>query len=70
MYKETISGKPERVGKITPTNSGGAIAKTSPASTQELMSQANRAIENYTAQGAAARHPLGRGIPASHPALQ
>ncbi len=69
MYEETIKGKPERVGKITPTNSGGAVAKIPVASTQELMSSANRAVENYTAQGAVARHPLGRGLPADHPAL-
>ena len=61
MYEETIKGKPERVGKIAPTNSGGAIAKVPVANTQELMSSANRAVENYTAQGAVARHPLGRG---------
>ena len=70
MYQETISGKPERVGKIAPTNSGGAVAKIPVESTQELMSSANRAVENYTAQGAQVRHPMGRGIPASHPALQ
>ena len=69
MYQENLGGKPERVGKIAPTNSGGAIAKVPVASTQELMSSANRAVENYTAQGAVARHPLGRGLPADHPAL-
>ena len=70
MYQENLGGKSERVGKIAPTNSGGAIAKVPVESTQELMSSANRAVENYMAQGAQARHPLGRGIPASHPALQ
>jgi hypothetical protein len=69
MFKEELKGKPEQIGKIAPTNSGGAVAKVSPASTQELMSSANRAVENYTAQGAVARHPLGRGLPADHPAL-
>ena len=69
MYEETIKGKPERVSKIAPTNAGGAIAKTPVESTQELMSSANRDIANYNATGAQARHPLGRGLPADHPAL-
>jgi hypothetical protein len=61
MYEETIKGKPERVGKIA----------TPPIrQTQELMSSANRAVEEYTANAAGARHPLGKGIPANHPALQ
>jgi hypothetical protein len=60
MYEETIKGKPERVGKIA----------TPPVQeTQELMSSANRAIEEYTAKATGARHPLGRGLPADHPAL-
>ena len=61
MYKETLAGKPERVGKITPP----PIKET-----QELMSSANRAVENYTAQGAVARHPLGRGTSGRSPSTQ
>jgi len=60
MYEETIKGKPERVGKI-PTP---AIKET-----QDLMTQANKAMEEYTAKPLAVRHPLGRGIPTDHPAL-
>jgi hypothetical protein len=61
MYEETIKGKPERLGKIPP-----------PATkeTQDLMTQANRAIEQYTAKPLAIRHPLGRGIPADHEVFQ
>lgn len=61
MYEETIKGKPERVGKIPAPTSN---------ETQELMSSANRAIEEYTANANGARHPLGRGLPVDHPALQ
>ena len=54
MYKETLAGKPERVGKIP----------TPPIKeTQELMTAANRAIEQYTARPTTVRHPLGHGIP-------
>ena len=54
MYQETISGKPERVGKIPtpPINE-----------TRDLMTAANRAVEDYTARPTSVRHPLGRGIP-------
>jgi hypothetical protein len=69
MHEETIKGKPERVGKITATNSGGIVSKPQVASTQELMSSANRAVEQYTANASVARHPLGRGLPVDHPAL-
>jgi hypothetical protein len=61
MYQETIKGKPERVGKIP----APPVKET-----QELMSSANRAVEEYTANATGARHPLGRGLPADHPALQ
>jgi hypothetical protein len=54
MYQETIKGKPERVGKIPVP----PIKET-----QELMSSANRAIEDYTARPTQVRHPLGHGIP-------
>jgi hypothetical protein len=61
MYEETIKGKPERLGKIPPSAT---------QETQDLMTQANRAIEQYTAKPTTVRHPLGRGIPADHEALQ
>ena len=35
-----------------------------PSTNQELMSQANRAIEEYTAKPTKVRHPMGRGVPA------
>ena len=56
MYKETLAGKPEKVGKIPPTYS---------TENKELMTQANRAVEEYAARPTQVRHPLGRGIPAS-----
>ena len=54
MYEESIKGKPERLGKIPPP----AIKET-----QDLMTQANKAVEEYTARPTQVRHPLGRGIP-------
>lgn len=66
MYQETIGGKPERVQKIP------APKIQKPDTNEELMSQANRAIENYRngATGVGARHALGRGLPPDHEVFQ
>ena len=64
MIQETIKGKPERVSPIPKPQI------QPPASNEELMSQANRDIADYTKAATGARHTLGRGLPADHPALQ
>ena len=64
MYKETLGGKPEREQKIS------APKIQQPETNQELMSSANRAIEQYTAKPTSVRHPLGRGMPADSEAFQ
>jgi len=60
MYQETLAGKPERTTKIP------APKIQKPDTTEELMSQANQAVAQYTKSAASVRHPLGRGIPSSH----
>jgi len=57
MYEEILGGKPERAQKIPKPQ-----IKT-PETNQELMSQANQAIEQYAAKPTQVRHPMGRGIP-------
>ena len=63
MYKEILAGK-ERAQKIP------APKIQQPDTNQELMSQANRAIEQMAAKPTSVRHPLGRGMPADSEALQ
>lgn len=64
MYQETLGGKPEREQKIP------APKIQTPASNQELMSQANQAIEKMTAKPTSVRHPLGHGMPKDSEAFQ
>ena len=71
MQPESIGGKPERKQPIPFNEKSGPSPITKqpiqqPASTEELMTQANRAVAQYTKQAASVRHPLGKGIPASH----
>ena len=63
MVPETIKGKPERVSPIP------AAPFQHPASDEALESQANRAVDELTKSATGARHQLGKGIPANHPAL-
>lgn len=64
MYQETLAGKPERTQKIA------APKIQKPDTNEELMSQANRVINDYSKPATSVRHPLGKGIPANHPVFQ
>lgn len=65
MYQETIKGKPERVSPIP------FDAKTSGESpmTKQPLPENQSAASLASSASSVARHPLGRGIPADHPAL-
>lgn len=61
MYEEKLAGKLKQpIPKLQIQE---------PASDADLSSQANRAIDEYTAKAQGARHSYGKGIPADHPAL-
>lgn len=64
MYQETLAGKPERAQKIP------APKIQQPDTNEELMSQANRVVAQYTKAATSVRHPLGKAMPADHEAFQ
>jgi hypothetical protein len=63
MYRETISGKPERVSPIP----GKARPETFTGQSLPTGESGERLAANAAS---VARHPLGRGLPPDHEALQ
>lgn len=78
MIEQKLEGKPspipynEKLGPSPMTKQplGGYQEKAGTASTQDLMSSANRAVSQMTAKPTSVRHQLGHGIPKGHPALE
>ena len=76
MQQESLAGKPEQqqVRKLPgnpkprPEALGTGQSIRPETSTEGLMSSANSAVAEYT-KASGVRHPLGRGIPADHEAL-
>jgi hypothetical protein len=75
VQAESLAGKPEKIQKIPSEQRAKSSPMTQqpiaqPAGNAELMSQANRAVEEYTAQATKVRHPMGKGVPADHEAFE
>lgn len=74
MIEEKLAGKPkpqpipynEKLGPSPMTKQ----TLPQPEGNAGLMSQANQEVEKMTAKPTSVRHPLGRGVPKDHPALE
>jgi hypothetical protein len=72
MIEQKLEGKPkpipynEKLGPSPMTKQ----PLPEPESTKDLMSSANRAVDQMTAKATSVRHQLGHGIPKSSELLQ